>query len=1079
MFSNHNSGFVFPRLIMEKTLAAKTNSEDYSIIENFISALNTEFEEAKKNNVEKQITLENGERGERLGSKFLYTFFLDQDLRIGRAKDDMPVQLIIGDENIDASIVSVAEKKVIISSDRDFGQILQHATLKIDNSYLIEKLKKVYEEFLETKEGKINLNTLKKTLFLIKGKISEEKPKVKKEGLNDEQFQAVKTSLGSDIVYIWGPPGTGKTHCISKVIESFYYEKKKVLLVSNTNAAVDIVVKNLGDRLYKKDKDFNEGSVIRYGDIVNETLLKKYGEYVNVDKAADRLSKKLVEQRKEIEKIIHDLDKKAKPHKTVVDAFNLIEDFTGKNKNLLERKSEMEDFLHRANQMITEADLTIKNYNNLIKEYETKGFFGKLLSENPALQEAQIKSKKGVIENVNQKKKSYPNEIKIIEIKIEDLEKKITQNKKFTINKNFTKEEISLKDFHDKIDLQTIEVKKINDKIQEVKSEVLKNCRVLAATATKTYLKPEDFSEFDVVVIDEASMLILPQAAYAASLSKEKVILAGDFMQLPPIITTRDDHSNYDIIKKYLGHVFDFIEVEKLISKKTENIITLKRQYRMNEKICSIINKYFYDGNLITDVSVKTKEYPKFINNNLILVDTSSANPFCQMPAEGSRYNMVHAGAIRNLCVYLNEQKLIKDITSVGVVTPYKAQQIFISDLIKEFSLNDIVSGTVHRFQGDQKDIVIFDIPDSEGVYPSQLINATSSKDQGAKLLNVAFSRSKDILIVFANVVYLQERLSATSILRNLIVDLQNRGKVIDIKEIIKLGPFSLPAKPNLSPKTKIKINDDDAGWFDENTFEKPFENDLKKAKKSIVIFSAFCTEKRTAFWGDLLRQKKEEGVKIRVITRGPVNQGPLKETATLAIKSLIKLKINVDLRKDIHHKMVFIDDKIVWNGSLNVLSYGGKSTQAETFIKFTSKALAIRAARNSIYKSQIFDAEKNKKIDVLSMLAERENRDCESCGKLTEVYFKRKGGRAPFLKCISCGKMQDMKKISGRNIGYEKKDSKGKNKMTAATQEENRFCPKHKEKIKLNLKNSRYGPFYSCSLWKRDKSGCNYTEKV
>ena len=87
-------------------------TEDFSLIENFVSALNIEFEEAKKSNVEKQITLENGERGEQLGSKVLYTFFLDQDLRIGRAKDDMPVQLIIGDENIDANIVSVTEKKV-------------------------------------------------------------------------------------------------------------------------------------------------------------------------------------------------------------------------------------------------------------------------------------------------------------------------------------------------------------------------------------------------------------------------------------------------------------------------------------------------------------------------------------------------------------------------------------------------------------------------------------------------------------------------------------------------------------------------------------------------------------------------------------------------------------------------------------------------------------------------------------------------------------------------------------------------------------------------------------------------------
>ena len=135
----------------------KNQSQDASIIENFVSALNIEFEEAKKSNVEKQISLENGERGEQLGSKVLYTFFLDQDLRIGRAKDDMPVQLIIGDENVDANIVSVTEKKVTISCDKDFGPILHQATLKIDNSYLIEKLKKVYEEFLETKKGRLIL----------------------------------------------------------------------------------------------------------------------------------------------------------------------------------------------------------------------------------------------------------------------------------------------------------------------------------------------------------------------------------------------------------------------------------------------------------------------------------------------------------------------------------------------------------------------------------------------------------------------------------------------------------------------------------------------------------------------------------------------------------------------------------------------------------------------------------------------------------------------------------------------------------------------------------------------------------
>ena len=64
----------------------------------------------------------------------------------------------------------------------------------------------------------------------------------------------------------------------------------------------------------------------------------------------------------------------------------------------------MVGFLDRANQMIKDADMTIKNYNKLIKEYETKGFFGKIFSENPESQEAKINSKKGVIENVNLKK---------------------------------------------------------------------------------------------------------------------------------------------------------------------------------------------------------------------------------------------------------------------------------------------------------------------------------------------------------------------------------------------------------------------------------------------------------------------------------------------------------------------------------------------------------------------------------------------------------------------------------------------------------------------------------------------------
>ena len=74
---------------------------------------------------------------------------------------------------------------------------------------------------------------------------------------------------------------------------------------------------------------------------------------------------------------------------------------------------------------------------------------------------------------------------------------------------------------------------------------------------------------------------------------------------------------------------------------------------------------------------------------------------------------------------------------------------------------------------------------------------------------------------------------------------------------------------------------------------------------------------------------------------------------------------------------------------------------------------------------------------------------------------------------------MQDMKKRSASGMGYSNKKGKDGKKIDPQMEEEVRYCPKHKEKVKLNLKQGRYGPFYSCSQWKRDKSGCNYKEKV
>ena len=58
----------------------------------------------------------------------------------------------------------------------------------------------------------------------------------------------------------------------------------------------------------------------------------------------------------------------------------------------------------------------------------------------------------------------------------------------------------------------------------------------LAKAASDSALYEQDF---DVVILDEASMAYVPQAAFAATLGK-RVIICGDFKQLPPIASSRD-----------------------------------------------------------------------------------------------------------------------------------------------------------------------------------------------------------------------------------------------------------------------------------------------------------------------------------------------------------------------------------------------------------------------------------------------------------------------------------------------------------------------------------------------------------
>ncbi|TCG11840.1 DEAD/DEAH box helicase [Mycoplasma todarodis] len=74
----------------------------------------------------------------------------------------------------------------------------------------------------------------------------------KSTNLNESQRKAFKIcSDNTPVAFVQGPPGTGKTHLIEKLVDFYASNKKKVLIASQTNVAVE----NVLDKLHK-DKEF-------------------------------------------------------------------------------------------------------------------------------------------------------------------------------------------------------------------------------------------------------------------------------------------------------------------------------------------------------------------------------------------------------------------------------------------------------------------------------------------------------------------------------------------------------------------------------------------------------------------------------------------------------------------------------------------------------------------------------------------------------------------------------------------------------------------------------------------------------
>ena len=126
---------------------------------------------------------------------------------------------------------------------------------------------------------------------------------------------------------------------------------------------------------------------------------------------------------------------------------------------------------------------------------------------------------------------------------------------------------------------------------------------------------------------------------------------------------------------------------------------------------------------------------------------------------------------------------------------------------------------------------------------------------------------------------------------------------------------------------------------FNKDNFLPVFNQDIVGAKKEILVVSPFVRKKRTLQMIHHLKIPTGKNIRVIVVTRPKEDFAP-KDHAALerTLNLLTSNGVNIVFKSNIHQKFAVMDQKVVWYGSINLLSYGSAQ---ESIMRIESSNIA------------------------------------------------------------------------------------------------------------------------------------------
>lgn len=505
--------------------------------------------------------------------------------------------------------------------------------------------------------------------------------------INLDQLLAIHHGLKYPLSYIQGPPGTGKTNTILNTIATAFFNEKTVLFTSYNNHPIDSVFEQLRN--------------IRYRGNPIPLPVIRLGNTEKVEEALDEI-KRLYLQTKEMKVYARTLERN--------------------RDDKIERTARLSELLKRYEEIL---DLRERKeaIERLLQAEQNLTFRVELQSR----QLSQIEKRISGIEEVREE-----DAMPLIDDDEEEFRKYLYYISAKYIQRLGEPKNQDLLDIVLMEGSRKLQVTEFNRYLsqEENMKKFLRIFPVVITTCISAHRLGAPKPYFDMVIMDEAS-----QCNCAVSLVPiirgKNLMLVGDPQQLSPVIVL-DPKNNQALKKRYKNsREYDYMEnsIYKtyLACDSVSDEILLSYHYRCHEKIIEFNNKKYYNGKLKIRSSVQE-------DTPLVYLDLE------EDPAAGKNTAPAEAAKIIEFVQENRDKK-------IGIITPFTNQRDCINQKLRENGIEDIQCGTVHAFQGDEKDIILFSLAVTDQTFAKTYGWLKNNKE----LINVATSRAKEKLILLSS----------------------------------------------------------------------------------------------------------------------------------------------------------------------------------------------------------------------------------------------------------------------------------------------------------------------------------------